>query len=75
MLFKWKKVIFQRYDDKKKKGEKQIFFISNFDKNINEIRNEYNIYTKGVDEMNQFISYYNIERRSKKWWKKLFFLQ
>ena len=22
--------------------------------------------------MNQFISYYNIERRSKKWWKKIF---
>ena len=39
IAFQMKNVIIQRYDHKKKKREKQIFFISNFD--INKIRKEY----------------------------------
>ena len=49
--------------------------MSNFAQNINEIRNEYNIYDKRVDEMNQYKFFYSIERRSKEWLKKLFFFR
>ena len=33
----------------------------------------YNKYKTGVDRSNQMLSYYSFERKTIKWWKKLFF--
>ena len=37
------------------------------------IQKEYIFLEKGVDRMNQMISYYDGDRKSYKWWKKVFF--
>ena len=52
-------------------GQKNVYFDSNFKENIDEIKDYYNIKNRGVDIMDQYISFYNIERRSIKWkwWK------
>ena len=34
---------------------------------------DYNKYMNGVDKCDQFLSYYALSRKSKKWWKKVFF--
>ena len=34
---------------------------------------EYNKYMSGVDRLDQFLSYYNFNRRTNKWWRKAFF--
>ena len=34
---------------------------------------DYNKYKTGVDRSNQMLSYYSFERKTIKWWKKLFF--
>ena len=34
---------------------------------------DYQAYMRGVDRGDQLISYYNIGRRSKKWWKRVFY--
>ena len=62
-------IIIQKYVDKK-----DIFFISIFLGTTEEKRNSYNLENRGVDKFNQNISYYNVSRGSKKWWKKIFFL-
>ena len=33
---------------------------------------DYQQYIRGVDRGDQLVGYYNIDRRSKKWWKKVF---
>ena len=58
----------QQYEDKK-----LIIFVTNTNLNLEELRKSYNILNLGVDKMNQVISYYNIDRKSYKWWKKVFF--
>ena len=55
------------------KDKKDVYFASNFKQNIEDIKDYYNEKNRGVDIMDQYISYYNIERRSIKWWKKVFF--
>ncbi len=34
---------------------------------------EYNKYMSGVDRLDQFLSYYNFNHRTNKWWRKAFF--
>ncbi len=34
---------------------------------------EYNKCISGVDRLDQFLSYYNFNRRTNKWWRKAFF--
>ena len=34
---------------------------------------DYNCFMGGVDKCDQFLSYYNLGRKCKKWWKKVFF--
>lgn len=34
---------------------------------------EYNKYMNGVDKCDQYLNYYSVGRKSKKWWKKLFY--
>ena len=31
---------------------------------------EYKKYMNGVDKCNQYLNYYSLERKTKKWWKK-----
>ena len=58
----------QKFSDKK-----DVYFISNYDVALDDIRNIYNFQNRGVDKMNENMSFYNIERRTVKWWKKIFF--
>ena len=62
-------LINQEYKDKK-----TIYFITNENLSTEEIKKLYNFQNRGVDKMNQSISYYNVERKVYKWWQKLFFL-
>ena len=55
------------------KNKKTIYFITNENLSTEEIKKLYNFQNRGVDKMNQSISYYNVERKVYKWWKKLFF--
>ena len=59
----------QQYDDKK-----LINFVTSTNLNLEELKKSYNILNRGIDKMNQVISYYNIDRKSYKWWKKVFSL-
>ena len=58
----------RQYDDKK-----LINFVTSTNLNLEELKKSYNILNRGIDKMNQVISYYNIDRKSYKWWKKVFF--
>ena len=58
----------QQYEDKK-----LINFVINTNLNLEELKKSYNILKHSVDKMNQVISYYNIDRKSYKCWKKVFF--
>jgi len=62
------RALIQKYSDKK-----DIYFISNYDVPMDDMRNTYNFQNRGVDKMNENMSFYNIERRVLKWWKKIFF--
>ena len=59
----------RQYDDKK-----LINFVTSTNLNLEELKKSYNILNRGIDKMNQVISYYNIDRKSYKWWKKVFSL-
>jgi len=63
-----KRALIQKYSDKK-----DVYFISNYDMPLDDMRNTYNFQNRGVDKMNENMSFYNIERRTIKWWKKIFF--
>ena len=34
---------------------------------------DYNVHMNGVDKCDQYLSYYSLTRKSRKWWKKIFF--
>lgn len=57
-----KRALIQKYSDKK-----DVYFISNYDMPIDDMRNTYNFQNRGVDKMNENMSFYNIERRTIKW--------
>ena len=48
-----------------KKG-KLFKFLSDFDKNVFDIRDEYNKYGRGVDTLDEKITFYEIERKNVK---------
>ena len=54
-----------RWDNKQEK------FIEKIYKNTIKL---YSKYMRGVDLSNQLISYYKIDRRIYKWWKRIFFI-
>ena len=60
-------VLLQKYNDKK-----LILFISNFKESVDNLRSIYNIENRGVDKLNQKMSYYTTNRKEYKWWKKIF---
>ena len=62
-----KDILLQRYHDKK-----LILFISNFKDSVDNLRNIYNVENRGVDKLNQKMSYYTTNRKEYKWWKKIF---
>ena len=55
------------------KDKKNIYFYTNEKIFTEECKKLYKFGDRGVDKMNQNISYYNCERRVIKWWKKIFF--
>ncbi len=69
------------------KDKRDVFMMSSFHGNAEnvierfgneevskpEMISDYNLNMGGVDKCDQFLSYYNIGRKSKKWWKKVFF--
>ena len=50
------------------KRRKKIYF-----RKISKTIKQYTQYTKGVDKSNQLISYYEINRKTYKWWKRIFY--
>ncbi len=54
-----------RWDNKQEKFIEKIY--------LNTIK-LYSKYMRGVDLSNQLISYYKIDRRIYKWWKRIFFI-
>jgi hypothetical protein len=46
---------------------------TNYEDTTSNIRNIYNFENRGVDKLNQYISYNSLDRKVNKWWKKLFF--
>ena len=57
----------QKYSDKK-----DIYFATNYNINISKLRVEYNIKNRGVDKFGQNSEYITSQRRTLKWWKKVF---
>ena len=62
-------LLIQQYNDKK-----TIYFATNYEDTTSKIRNIYYFENRGVDKLNQYISYNSLDRKVNKWWKKLFFL-
>ena len=60
-------ILIQKYTDKK-----DIYFATNYNINISKLRDEYNIKNRGVDKFDQNLLYLNSQRRTLKWWKKVF---
>ena len=58
--------MFNSYHDKK-----NILFATNYYDNLTNIRDDYNLYNRGVDRMNQNMSYYSEYRKEYRWWKKI----
>ena len=55
---------------------KQQFYTScrcSGNKRLPEVVHEYNHHMNGVDKMDQMMAYYGFERKSIKWWRKVFF--
>jgi len=53
------------------KDKKNIYFYTNEKIFTEECKKLYNMENRGVDEINQNISYYNRKRSVIKWWKKI----
>ena len=59
-------VLIQKYE-----GKKTIFFATNYQIDKEELRNIYNIKSRAVDTFDQYLQNTTIQRRSKKWFKKI----
>ena len=59
-------ILIQKYEDKK-----NIYFATNYYINTDNLRNTYNIKNRGVDILDQFLEKGSIQRKSKKWYKKI----
>ena len=60
-------IIIQKYE-----GKKTIYFATNYKIDIEELRNIYNIKNRGVDIFDQYLSCSSSQRRTLKWYKKIF---
>ena len=56
-----------------KTDKRDIKFLSNFNEDVEVLRNNYNKNARDVDIYDENESFYSIERRNKKWWKKIFY--
>ena len=63
------KVMVNLYHDKK-----NILFATNYYDNLTNIRDDYNLYNRGVDRINQNMPYYSEYRKEFSRWKKIFLL-
>ena len=61
------KILIQKYEDKKK-----IFFATNYKIDKEDLKNTYNITNRGVDVFDQYLENSSIQRKTKKWYKKVF---
>jgi len=59
-------IFIQKYE-----GKKTILFATNYEVDKEELRNIYNIKNRGVDTFDQYLEISSIQRRSKKWYKKI----
>ena len=59
-------LFFQKYE-----GKKTIFFATNYKIDKEELRNTYNIKGRAVDIFDQYLEIASIQRRTKKWFKKI----
>ena len=61
------KIIINVFSDKK-----EIYFGTNYQDTLENIKNDYNIFNRGVDVLNQNIAQYSTYRKEYRWWKKIF---
>ena len=61
-------ILIQKYE-----GKKTIYFAINYKIDKEELRNIYNIKNRGVDTFDQYLEMSSIQRRTKKWYKKILF--
>mgnify|MGYP002627356681 CR=1 FL=1 len=61
------KIIIKVFSDKK-----EIYFRTNYQNTLENIKNDYNIFNRGVDVLNQKIHQYSTYRKKYIWWKKSF---
>jgi len=59
-------IIIQKYE-----GRKTILFATNYEIDKEELRNIYNIKNRGVDTFDHYLEISSIQRRTKKWYKKI----
>ena len=59
-------ILIQKYE-----GKKTILFATNYKIDKEELRNIYNIKNRGVDTFDQYLEISSIQRRTKKWYKKI----
>ena len=59
-------IIIQKYE-----GRKTILFATNYEIDKEELRNIYNIKNRGVDTFDQYLEISSIQRRTKRWYKKI----
>ena len=60
-------ILIQKYE-----GRKTILFATNYEVDKEELRNIYNIKNRGVDTFDQYLEISSIQRRTKKWYQKIF---
>ena len=60
-------ILIQKYE-----GKKTIYFATNYKIDKEELRNIYNIKNRGVDIFDQYLEISSIQRKTKKWYKKIF---
>jgi hypothetical protein len=59
-------ILIQKYE-----GKKTILFATNYEVDPEELRNIYNIKNRGVDTFDQYLEISSIQRRTKRWYKKI----
>ena len=59
-------ILIQKYE-----GKKTILFATNYEIDKEELRNMYNIKNRGVDTFDHYLEISSIQRRTKKWYKKI----
>ena len=59
-------IFVQKYE-----GKKTILFATNYEVDKEELRNIYNIKNRGVDTFDQYLEMSSIQRRTKRWYKKI----